>query len=906
MKAEPKMQLRVYDKTLYQVERNKKMKVFCEYLTNPIGLDMAHPRFSWIVEEDSTSQVAYQISVCDSLGDEVWNTGKVESNETLGVAYHGEELKTAGTYHYMVRVWCKSGKVVESKLANFTMGILETPVWHAPWIGGPGMEDYAFLFRTEFEAGADLRNAYAYVISPNYYVLFMNGERCSQDLLQNANTDPNKTLLYASYPVTSIVKEGKNAIGVELGNGWGALQLGRTGVGLGEHLFSLQLRLEYADGRVEWVDSDPNNWSYTKQAPLKENSIYQGERYDARDEVAGWDEADFDCAASGVKWCECVEFEPTEGVVKAQYLEPIRVVREMKPIAVYPHEDGSYTFDMGQNFAGWARLTVSGPAGTEVKLAYSELEYADHTINQMSLRHMRATDTYVLKGEGVETYSPDFTFHGFRYVQVYGLPAEPTEETIVGCVVRSAVERVGSFSCDNELINKLQSNICWTEESNLHSLPTDCPQRDERLGWINDMTVRNECAMYNYRLDALYTKWLRDIRDTQGKVTGAISDTAPMRVFGCRPADPVGGSLTLLPWNMYLHYGDVRVIEENYEANKKWLGYIERNSTDYIVRWSHMGDWAAPIGDNDAGSIGGGAVSVVTPTIMVATAYFAYLSRLMADMAELIGKTKDADYYTELAVKIKDAFLRHFYNAEEKYVCANSQGANTIALYMEMIPEEDRKAVFENLVKDIVETHNYHLSTGNMCSRYLIEILLENGYEDVAYKLLTQTSYPSWGYEIGKGATTIWERWEEVVDYDDPLSMMASYNHPMYGAVGVSFYRYLAGIRTDGSAGFEKFLVKPVLPTEMHHAQASVETMRGTISSSWTNKDGKLSMEIKVPFNCRATICIPTSAAGTQFSNITMNGTAVMAAGAAQETVNEEDGYLVIGVKAGTYEIECA
>ena len=833
------------------------MKTFCEYLVNPVGLDMRHPRFSWIVQEDGTAQKAYQIRVTDAEGKLVWDTGRVESAVTLGAAYSGEELRTAGVYHYRVKVWCTSGLALESEEGSFTMGILDEPVWEGSWIGGPGMEIQAFWFRTEEEIKKELKNAFIYVVSPNYYVLTVNGKRCSEAVLQNANTDPAKSLLYATYPVLEFLRQGKNAIGIELGNGWKALNLGRTNAGVGEHLFSLRLRLEYADRTCEWVNCDAGKWKYTTAGPLKENSIYHGERYDARDEIPMWDEPEFTEEASGVTWFDAVEFEPEEGVVKAQYLEPIRVVRQLKPAAVHALADGSYVFDMGQNFAGWARLKIAGKRGTEIRLVYAELENEDHSVNQMSLRHMRATDTYILKGEGTEVFEPDFTYHGFRYVQVFGLPQPPAEDTITGCVVRSAVERVGEFTCDHELLARLQSNICWTEESNLHSLPTDCPQRDERLGWTNDMTVRNECAMYNYRLHALYRKWLGDIRDTQGKITGAIADTAPFRVFGCRPADPVGASLTLLPWNMYLHYGDVEVIRENYEANKKFLGYLERNSTDYIVRWSHMGDWAAPIGDNDRDSIGGGAVSVVTPTRMIATAFYHYECVLMSKMAEVLGRTEDSRYFRELAEKIKDAFLRHFYNAEEKYVSANSQGGNTIALYMNLIPEEDRKAVFENLIKDIVSVHDYHLTTGNLCSRYLIEILLDNGYEEIAYQLLTQTTYPSWGYEIERGATTIWERWEEVVSDRDPLSMMASYNHPMYGAVGVCFYKYLAGIRNEDKAGFEEFEVKPVIVEKLKSASAKVETVRGTIESGWRCEDGKLSMYVAVPFNCRAKIYLP-------------------------------------------------
>lgn len=882
------------------------MQVYCEYLVNPVGIDVKKPRFSWIVDEDVSMQRSYRIVVSKSDDRSiVWDSGIVESNQTLNVSYQGAELETAQTYSYKVTVHCESGAEIQSDDCTFTMGIMEEPVWRAPWLGGPWMEVPAFWFRTSFEIGKKVKSAYIYVISPNYYVLTVNGGRCSDAVLQNANTDSKKTLLYATYDATERLLAGENAIGIELGNGWKALDLGVTDVGLGEHLFSLQMRIAYEDGTCEWINSDPDNWMYTKRGPIHANSIYHGEYYDTRDEISGWDCPGFVPEKSGAEWFDAVEFEPEEGVVKAQYLEPIRVVKQLKPIAIHEIGDGSYTFDMGQNFAGWAKLRVSGERGTEIKLVYSELEYEDRTVNQITLRHMRATDTYILRGDESEEYEPRFTFHGFRYVQVFGLPQKPDENTLTGCVVRSDVERIGHFECDNALLNQFQSNICWTEESNLHSIPTDCPQRDERLGWINDMTVRNECALYNYRLAALYTKWLGDIRDTQGSKTGAITDTAPFRVFGCRPADPVGASLVLLPWNMYLHYQDTRILEENYEAIRRFLGYLERNTTNYIIRWATMGDWAAPIEDNDVNSIGGGAVSLVTPPRLMATAFFYYDCTLMVKISKVLGKEAEAVYYQQLSEKIKAAFIETYYNREKKCVASNSQGCNTIALYFGLIPEEDRGAVLKNLVEDIVVTHNTHLTTGNMCSRYIIEVLLTNGYEEVAYDLLTQTSYPSWGYMIEKGATTVWERWEQIVS-ECSLSIMASYNHPMYGAVGVCFYKYFAGIDVvEAAPGFQKIQIRPIVPEKLHHVKASVYTMRGMVKNEWTVSDGSFHMESEIPFNTGGEIYIPKGNKDVKDIQIMINGNKVYGNGCAQASdLREENNYFVFSAVAGKYEIE--
>lgn len=877
------------------------MRVFCEYLKNPVGIDLEHPRFSWIVPTQTSAQKSYQIIVTEPVSKrEVWNTGLIESDQTVNIPYQGETLETARTYLYTIRSVTTAGETFESPEQFFTMGLMDKPVWDAPWIGGPWMEVQSFWFRTSFSIEKPVRSAYVYVISPNYYILTVNGKKCGDEVLQNANTEPKKTLLYATYPVNELLQNGENVLGVALGNGWHALNLGMTDVGLGEHMFSLKMRLEYEDGTCKWLDSNPDNWIYTKKGPVHSNSIYHGEYYDATDEIPGWDEPDFDISTSQAEWFDAVEFEPTGGIVKAQYLEPIRVVKELTPVEIYELEDGSYTFDMGQNFAGWARLRISGERGTKIRLVYSELKHPDHSVNQITLRHMRATDTYVLRGDDVEVYEPGFTFHGFRFVQVFGLPQKPDFSTLTGCVVRSDVEQIGHFSCDNALLNQLQSNICWTEESNLHSIPTDCPQRDERLGWTNDMTVRNECALYNYRLPALYTKWLGDIRDTQGAKTGAISDTAPFRVFGSHPGDPVGASFVLVPWNLYLYYQDKRVLEENYEPIRRYLAFLERNTTDYIIRWATMGDWAAPIGDNDAASIGGGAVSMVTPPRMIATAFFYYSCVLMSKMAGVLGHEKDVQYYQDLSCKIKDAFLRTYYNKAEKYVASNSQGCNTIALYMDLVPEEDRQAVLEHLVNDVVHKNNYHLTTGNMCSRYIIELLLTSGYKEVAYKLLTQTTYPSWGYAVEHGATTIWERWEEIVS-ECSLSIMASYNHPMYGAFGVCFYKYFAGIQVNESApGFQNILIRPIIPEELKHTEASVDTIRGIVKSAWTVSDDTFTMQVTIPFNTTAKLYVPKYAV-----SLVMNGETFQNPEAAFTVVSEHGSeYYVMDVAAGEYVIE--
>ena len=676
-------------------------------------------------------------------------------------------------------------------------------------------------------------------------------------------------------------------------------------MGWGESIFSFQMLLRYQNGTSEWVCSNLDGWMYSNDGPLLYNSIYNGETYDARKEIPGWDKVGYLENADADSWMPVTEHEPPGGKMRAQFLEPIRVVKTVESVAIHPIGDGSYGIDFGQNFAGWVRLKFSGTTGTKIIMKFAELENADHSINPVSIRKAKATDTYIAKGEGEEVYEPIFTYHGFRYVQVFGLEKPPTKDMFTGCIVRSDVDVIGSFECDNGLLNKLYSNIMWTEGSNLHGLPTDCPQRDERLGWLNDMTVRNECALYNYRLPQLYRKWLGNIRDTQGENTGAVTDTAPFRRYGLRPADPVSVSFLLLPWNTYLHYGDVRILEENYEANKRWVQYLKTNSDNYIVRYTQMGDWAAPIGGTDLSSYGAGAISMITPRILIGTAYFQYHCRILAKIAAVLGKEDDAAFYDKEADCIREALMKKYFNPTTKQFAKNSQASNTLPLYLGMVNEADQEQVLNNIVEDIAQ-NDKHLTTGNLCTRYVIEVLFLHGMEDLAYDLLTQTSYPSWGYMIENNATTIWERWEYVTE--GPLCGMASHNHPMNGAVGVCFHKYLAGIQVDESSpAFKNIIIKPIIPSQMSYVAATLNTMRGQIKSSWKKEKGNFTQEVTIPFNCTGQVFVPLLNSDSNQIILTVGGEIVFKNNAFTTTAYSgeviNDKYLLINVPSGVHNI---
>jgi len=526
--------------------------------------------------------------------------------------------------------------------------------------------------------------------------------------------------------------------------------------------------------------------------------------------------------------------------------EPIKVIRDLPAVSVKEVKPGVFVYDMGQNFAGLVELKVSAPRGTEVHLRFAENLYEDGTINQENLRLAQNHDIYITKGEGVETYLPRFTYHGFRYCQLEGIE-NATLDTIMGKVVRSAVPITGEFTCSNDLLNRIQKAVMWTEESNLHSVPTDCPQRDERQGWLNDVTVRVEETIYNFGMGAFYRKWHQDITDEQAE-NGCITDVAP-RAFGSLQADPLCSIFLLVPWYTYHFFGDIKLIKDRYENMKRWQQFLTNNSKDGIVQYSNYGDWAGPAAGCDQ-THDFSALSVITPGIFVSTIFYYFNATLLAKMANYLGKTEEEWEHLKQAEYIKASINREWLNKETANYALGSQASNLLALHFDIVPQEYRDRVLANLVKDI-EKNNYHLTTGNIATKYMFEVLSDNGLEDVAYKIATREDYPSWGYMLNKGATTIWERWEYAV-----ASTMNSHNHPMYGTVSTWFYKHLAGISAV-EEGFKRFSIAPKVPTEMRFAKASMETVRGRVVSGWEKTVKGLEMEIEIPFGSEVELIIP-------------------------------------------------
>jgi alpha-L-rhamnosidase len=620
--------------------------------------------------------------------------------------------------------------------------------------------------------------------------------------------------------------------------------------------------LEYAGGGAEVICTAPNNgWSAHADGPMRKSSIYIGEVYDAQKEKPGWAEFGFDLqAASSGFWQPVLKAEPPTGSMVPMTEEPIRVVGELAPLSLTTLQDGAVVADFGQNIAGLVRLRLRVPAGTAVRIRYAEIIRRDGSLNTGNLRSAQQADEYTARG-GEEEYMPRFTYHGFRYAEIRGIP-DLRPEDLRAAVVRNSVAVRSCFGCTDDLLNRIQRICVWTENNNLHGVPTDCPQRDERLGWLNDLTVRAEEAVYNFDMSRFYRKFLVDIADEQGPRTGAITDVAPYRHYGGQPADAVCSSYLILPWLLYMHHGDRQVLDTHYHGLAAWTAYLKKNSTNGIVNYSYYGDWAAAIGGAMQDSIGNGAVSAITPGRLMSTGFLYLNARIMAKIARVLGKEKDAETYDALAELVCEALNRTFLNREKAWYATGSQAANTFMLYLGVVPEEYRSRVVQNLVKDI-QDHETHLTTGNLCTRYIFDVLADHGHIDLAYELATQTTYPSWGYMLAQGATTTWERWEYVES--GPLLGMASHDHPMYSTISGWFYSYLLGIR-PWEPGFKSFTFKPYIPAALSGAHGTIKTVKGDIEARWEQSGAEIRLGLTVPFNSRCKLVLPRK------KNVVING----------------------------------
>ncbi|WP_428328157.1 family 78 glycoside hydrolase catalytic domain [Mucilaginibacter sp.] len=888
----------------------KVQHLLTENQPNPISIDALTPRFSWqlfAADKRGVMQIAYEIKVSTFTGlnkgkHDVWNSGKITSDQSAYVPYKGETLLPAQKYYWQVKVWDNSGKASEwSEPATFRMGLLTSADWKAQWITPGYVEDSLTrpspLFRKGFALNKKVASALAYITSHGLYEAQINGHRVGDAYLTPGWTSYNKRLQYQVYDVTSLLQPGKNAVGATLGNGW---YRGYFGYDPKPNLYGkdiallFQMEVTYTDGTKETIVSD-NSWK-SSTGPVRFAEIYYGATVDNRMQQKNWSAASFDDKS----WSGVTVKDFPKNILIATYNEPVKKHETFKPVKIFKTPKGEQVIDFGQNLVGWVQMKVSGHAGDKITISHAEVIDKEGNFYTENLRTARSQDTYILKGGGEESFEPQFTWQGFRFIKVEGYPGDLKPEDFTAVALYSDMKPMGSFSCSNALINQLQHNIQWGQKGNFLDVPTDCPQRDERLGWTGDAQVFSRTATFNMNAHNFFAKWLKDVAADQypsGSVPFVIPDVLR----------PTGGSLggstgwadvsTIVPWNMYVAYGDKRILEDQYTSMKAWVNYMQqRSKNDLWNTGNHFGDWLFySLNDDTDGS------SAITNKYLIAQCFYAYSTQLLINTAKVLGKTDDENYYTALLAKIKDAYLRE-YVTPNGLISSDTQTAYVLALEFDMLPENLRQQAATRLVNNI-RRYGDHLTTGFLGTPYICHVLSRFGYSNIAYRLLLQDTYPSWLYPVKMGATTIWERWDGIrPDGTFETPTMNSYNHYAYGAIGDWMYRVIAGIDTkDEGPGYKQIIIKPTIGGKLQNASADYETNYGKISSHWNLDAGNFNLDVEIPANTTATIYIPANSGST----VMENGKPL--ASATGITMAEPvTGYVVVNAGSGSYKFSTA
>ena len=854
----------------------------CEYQIDPLGIDTKQPRLSWWLKSNSrgATQSAYQILVASSVellkqdkGD-LWDSGKVKSDASIQVEYQGKPLSSQQKCYWKARVWDSSHQVGSwSKPGSWTMGLLVRSDWKGKWIQqrvkqtfvavDPFSDIPAPLFRKEFTVDKPVASAVLTMTGLGYFEPRLNGAKVGDHQLDPGWTDFAKRISYQTFDVTRNIKSGANALGVMLGNGfynplplkmWGHLNL-REHLAIGEPKMIAQLDIRFKDGSSQTVVSD-ESWRIA-EGPVVRNSVYLGEVYDARREIDGWDKPGF----KDQDWETPVVVPPAnDPMLASQRTPPIRITSELKPFHISQPKKGVYIVDFGQNFAGVVRMRVRGAAGTRVRLRSGELLYPDGTLNGMTSvtgQHKDGgkdyvydgkgepktafqLDEYILKGKGVETFQPRFTFHGFRYVEVTGYPGVLTAEAFDGLRMNSDVEKVGSFECSNEMFNRIQHMVEWTLLSNLFSVQSDCPHR-EKFGYGGDQVATSEMAMFTYDMSRFYSNAVDMLAEAQ-RPNGGFTETAPFVGIADEGlgegSGPVGWGTAspLLSLQLRQYYGDKLSSSKNFESALAWARLLGKSAPNSIL----------DNGISDHESL------VTKPRALTGTAFYfenlvciSYMFRLPVRVSE----TLDGDSIPTFD-QVRSAFNAHFLDRTTGTYDTGTQCCQAMPLALGLVPEDMKAKVLDVLIKAI-EAHDYHLTTGIFGTKYLFQALSNAGRDDVAYRVANQRTFPGWGFMLEKGATTLWEHWE----FSDNTF---SHNHPMFGSVSEWFYKSLAGIQPDPYwPDFKEFLIKPSIVGDLTWVKCHHDTMYGRIESNWRRDSNKLTMEVTVPPNTSATVIVP-------------------------------------------------
>jgi alpha-L-rhamnosidase len=868
-----------------------------ENLSNPIGLDVVKPRFGWqlVSEKRNTMQTAYEIKITLE-GKNIWSSGKVNSAQSVFIEYAGTDLESGRRYNWQVRVWDNFGRVSPwSTAASFQMALLKASDWKAEWIQ-PAAENLAGqpspIFRKKFLLGnKKIKSATAYITAHGLYEAYINGKRIGDAFLTPGWTSYNKRLQYQVYDVTNLLKNGDNAIGVMLGDGWYRGYIGFSGQKnfYGKDISLLmQVNIKFQDGSSDSVITN-QNWK-TSTGAIQSADIYNGETSDSRAEKKGWLNSDYN--DSGWPAAKAVSLDNIH--LLATYNEPIRKHETFKPKRIFTTPRGEKVIDFGQNLVGWVQIKVRGNVGDKITIAHAEVLDKQGNFYTDNLRAAKAQDIYILSGEKEEILEPHFTFHGFQYIKVEGFPGELHEDDFTAFALYSDMKKTGTFSSSDPLINQLQHNIEWGQKGNFLDVPTDCPQRDERLGWTGDAQVFSRTATFNMGVNNFFSKWLKDLAADQlpnGIVPFVIPDVLKAPVGSTGWAD----ASTIIPWNIYLAYGDRKLLEEQYSSMKSWVEYMHGQSKNDL--WNtgfHFGDWLfyRPDDDNDGRA-------AVTDKYLIAQCFYAHSTQLVIDAAKVLNKSEDAQTYANLLAKIKAAFVTEYMTGNGRLV-SGTQTAYVLALQFDMLPENLREQAAARLAEN-VKSYGDHLTTGFLGTPYLCHVLTRFGYNDLSYKLLLQPTYPSWLYPVKMGATTIWERWDgRKPDSSFQTPGMNSFNHYSYGAIGDWMYRVMVGIDTyQDEPGYKHIRIMPHPGGSFSRASASLETHYGKLSAAWNIENEKFGIDVEIPANTHATVFIPSPDA----SHVTEQGRPVGSAEGITIAGNE-NGYTSINLGSGKYHFE--
>ena len=881
----------------------------CEYLVDPLGIDVAQPRLAWKIEQSDAAQKGQLQTACQILvasspenleadNGDLWNSGKMKSGRSVQVVYEGRPLtESMMQCWWKVRVWNNYGEVTAwSKPARWSMGVLRPEDWKAKWIGDQPdvkLKEYVAyvdahhdkkggydpkiaenppllpspLLRKSFTVDRPVRSARLYVSALGDYEAAINGERIGNHCLAPEWTDYYCRIQYQTYDLTGQIKVGENVLSATLADGWYLGELGpvrwtwaqafpfRGFYGTDRRLIA-QLCIEREDETQQLIVSD-DSWKINPDGDVRTADNFVGQTIDARKRIPGWNQPGFDDSA----WRNVYVDNSVDRNLEAQKNEPIRIHRELKPVETTRYKD-KLIVNFGQNIAGWCSLRIKGKRDATITLRHGEWIEDDGSLYTKGLGHAKETDVFILSGEE-DVFEPSFTYHGFQYVEISGLDNASDKFEITAKAVSSDPEVVGEFACSNPKLNKLFGNILWTQRNNMHSVPTDCPQRDERCGWLGDAQVFCQNSIFNMNMAAFYTKFVKDMRDAVAP-NGQFYSIVPSVRHGNFGMDWYGGpgwadAGMIVPWRMYENYADTRLLSEHYDAMKRYVESILAENPDCVwkVRHANYGDWLNANTFSNPPDTTYSTQRGATPSDVFATAFFFYSTRLLATTAATLGNEADAQHYGELADRIKAVFVKTFIK-EDGSVEGNTQGAYSLALHFDLVPENLREKVFELLI-GCIEEYDYRISTGFITTPMMMKELVRFGRTDIAYRLLESERFPSWLYALNQGATTVWERWDAYVKGRGiHPSDMNSFDHYSIGSVGEWMYRHILGINPDVSRpGYEHFTIQPRPGGSLTWAKGSYHSIRGTIAVDWKIEGGRFILHVSIPGNTTASIVLP-------------------------------------------------